>query len=110
MTIDEAIIQFREYAESDREFLDFEWAEEDEQVASWLEELKKYRKIGTPQKIIKDRIKTLTNIPNFYYVGKRDGIDIFVDKCVEFEDITFNREQIERIKLIAEQLKEKNNK
>lgn len=44
MTIDEAIKQFKEDAEYNRADLDLEWAEENEQVAKWLEELKELRK------------------------------------------------------------------
>lgn len=45
-------------------------------------------------------------INNIYKKGKADGIDEFVKECVEFEDLTFNKEHIQRIKMIAEQLKE----
>lgn len=44
MSIDEAIKQFKEDAEYYRADLDLEWAEENEQVAEWLEELKELRK------------------------------------------------------------------
>ncbi len=33
------------------------------------------------------------------------AIDSFVNECVRFEDLTFNKAQIERIKRVAEQLK-----
>ena len=39
---------------------------------------------------------------------RADAIDEFVNECVKFEDLTFDREHIRRIKLIAEQLKEQN--
>ena len=52
MTIDEAIIHAREVAS--RKFDDgvhcIKCAEEHEQLAEWLEELKQYRAIGTPDK------------------------------------------------------------
>lgn len=44
MTIKEAIKQFKEDAEYNRADLDLEWAEENEQVAKWLEELEELRK------------------------------------------------------------------
>lgn len=44
MSIDEAIKQFKEDAEYYRADFDLEWAEENEQVAEWLEELKELRK------------------------------------------------------------------
>ena len=43
MTIDEAIEQFKYDAECNRADLDISYAEENEQVAEWLEELKSYR-------------------------------------------------------------------
>ena len=63
MTLDEAIVHAREVAErnrnqykncpSDRTDIRHqtceECAEEHEQLAEWLEELKKYREIGTPE-------------------------------------------------------------
>lgn len=45
MSIDEAIKQFKEDAEYNRADLDLEWAEENEQLAEWLEELKAKRKM-----------------------------------------------------------------
>ena len=52
MTIDEAIVHAREVAS--RKFDDrvhcIRCAEEHEQLAEWLEELKQYRAIGTPDK------------------------------------------------------------
>ena len=47
LSIDEAIEQFKYDAECNRADLDLSYAEENEQVAEWLEELKAYREIGT---------------------------------------------------------------
>lgn len=73
MTIDEAIAHAREVAEKNRNFdvipekvmatSTFKYnclkcAEEHEQLAEWLEELKKYREIGLTQYMIKDLIKS----------------------------------------------------
>lgn len=60
MTIDEAIAHAREKAKEQRYYANFErngmmyqscikCAEEHEQLAEWLEELKQYRAIGTPE-------------------------------------------------------------
>ena len=49
MTLDEAIEQFKYDAECNRADLDLSYAEDNEQVAEWLEELKQYRAIGTPE-------------------------------------------------------------
>ena len=43
MTIDEAIKQFKYDAECNRADLDLSYAEDNEQIAKWLEELKDYR-------------------------------------------------------------------
>ena len=43
MTIDEAIEQFKYDAECNRADLDLSYAEDNEQIAKWLEELKDYR-------------------------------------------------------------------
>ena len=43
MTIDEAIEQFKYDAECNRADLDLSYAQDNEQVAEWLEELKAYR-------------------------------------------------------------------
>ena len=43
MTIDEAIEQFKYDAECNRADLDLSYAEDNEQLAEWLEELKSYR-------------------------------------------------------------------
>ena len=47
LSIDEAIEQFKYDAECNRADLDLSYAEDNEQVAAWLEELKAYREIGT---------------------------------------------------------------
>ena len=60
MILDEAIAHAREVAEEQRKACDLAWvwdnpdnitkcAEEHEQLAEWLEELKQYRAIGTPE-------------------------------------------------------------
>lgn len=43
MTIDEAIEDLRYDAQCNRADLDIEWAERNEQLAEWLEELKEYK-------------------------------------------------------------------
>ena len=44
LSIDEAIEQFKYDAECNREDLDLSYAEDNERVAEWLEELKEYKK------------------------------------------------------------------
>ena len=47
LSINEAIEQFKYDAECNRADLDLSYAEDNEQIAEWLEELKAYREIGT---------------------------------------------------------------
>ena len=49
MTLDEAIEQFKYDAECNRADLDLSFAEDNDKIAEWLEELKQYRAIGTPE-------------------------------------------------------------
>ena len=49
MTLDEAIEQFKYDAECNRADLDLSFAEDNDKVAEWLEELKAYRAIGTQE-------------------------------------------------------------
>ena len=55
MTIDEAIPEFKERASISRRLVQIGYAsnipkaEEEEQIVEWLEELKQYRTIGTPE-------------------------------------------------------------
>lgn len=53
MNIDEAIIQFKEDAESNRVDGDLEFAKENEQIAKWLEELKEYKALEAEGNLIK---------------------------------------------------------
>ena len=95
MTIDEAIAHAKEVAS--RKFDDrvhcIKCAEEHKQLAEWLEELKIYREF-------RDLI---------VFEARSDAIDEFVKECCEYEDLTFDKYAIQRIKSIAEQLKEQKN-
>lgn len=85
MTIDEEIAYQREKAKEQRRrigTLDKEysercekWAEEHEQLAEWLEELKAYREIGTVEEC-KDCVLQILEAYN-------KGIDDFVEKILE---------------------------
>lgn len=84
MTIDEAIEQFKEDAEYNRADLDLEWAEENEQVAEWLEELKAMRNLDKTNfsdgynKALEDvytkaKEMQLEQINNLEQLSKRNG-------------------------------------
>lgn len=73
MTLDEAITQFKYDAEQNRADYDFSFAEDNEQVAEWLEELKQYHAIGTPEEcraaVEKQMAKKPTPIDYKKYMG-----------------------------------------
>ena len=79
MTLDEAIAHAREVAEEQRNACNLAWvwsnkenvkkcAEEHEQLAEWMEELKEYKEIGTPEEcraaVEKQRAKRIIHEPN----------------------------------------------
>ena len=108
MTIDEAIKQFKYDAECNRADLDLSYAEDNEQIAKWLEELKGYRdknKMVVHIDIenmdsIKDKIEELTRYAESQY---NKAIDDFAEKVKEMYAFTILEEvQLEKI---AEQLK-----
>ena len=113
LSIDEAIEQFKYDAECNRADLDLSYAEENEQVAEWLEELKAYREIGTVEGY-KNAIECYTKE---YMIRKSNvqydkAVDDFVHECDKYcefyggKNKNITREDILKI---AEQLKEKNN-
>ena len=113
MTIDEAIKQFKYDAECNRADLDLSYAEDNEQVAEWLEELKAYREIGTVEGY-KNAIECYTKE---YMIRKSNvqydkAVDDFVHECdkhCEFYSGKNKNITREDILKIAEQLKERNN-
>ena len=109
LSIDDAIEQFKYDAECNRADLDLSYAEDNEQVAEWLEELKAYREIGTVEGY-KNAIECYTRE---YTIRKSNiqydkAVDDFVHECdkhCEFysgKNINLTREDILKI---AEQLK-----
>ena len=111
MTIDEAIEQFKYDAECNRADLDLSYAEENEQLAEWLEELKAYREIGTVEGY-KNAIECYTKE---YMIRKSNvqydkAVDDFVHECdkhCEFYSGKNKNITREDILKIAEQLKER---
>ena len=111
LSIDEAIEQFKYDAECNRTDLDLSYAEENEQVAEWLEELKAYREIGTVEGY-KNAIECYTKE---YMIRKSNvqydkAVDDFVHECdkhCEFYSGKNKNITREDILKIAEQLKER---
>ena len=74
MTLDEAIEQFKYDAECNRADLDLSYAEENEQVAEWLEELKDLREL-------KDTITSNAEVLEMQ--GYNKAVDDFATKICE---------------------------
>ena len=83
MTIDEAIVHAREVAS--RKFDDrvhcIRCAEEHEQLAEWLEELKQYRAIGTPEECRAAVEKQKAKKPIIKYKQTHDCVTEIEWKC-----------------------------
>ena len=113
MTIDEAIEQFKYDAECNRADLDLSYAEDNEQVAEWLKELKAYREIGTVEECknsVLDILKVYNKaIDDFAKRLKTDYVNfdlyyILQDNNVAFEKTSLKSYQ-DMIDELAEQLK-----
>ena len=81
MTIDEAIEQFKYDAECNRADLDLSFAEDNNKVAEWLEELKQYRAIGTPEKCRAAVEKQKAKKPIIKYEQTHDCVTEIEWKC-----------------------------
>ena len=114
LSIDEAIEQFKYDAECNRADLDLSYAEDNEQVAEWLEELKAYREIGTVEGY-KNAIECYTK----EYLLRRNLQDQIkeqynksIDDCKEltFREVVYYDSLNDRTEFreLAEELKEKN--
>ena len=88
MTLDEAIEQFKYDAECNRADLDLSYAEDNEQVAEWLEELKMYKSLA-PRELVSEKQKndrTIEYSKGFDYgfkTGYKKAIDDIVIKIKE---------------------------
>ena len=98
LSIDEAIEQFKYDAECNRADLDLSYAEENEQVAEWLEELKEYREIGT----VEECKNSVLDIQKAYNKAIDDA------KSVILQTLD-NEILVDTLHLRLEQLKERNN-
>ena len=104
LSIDEAIEQFKYDAECNRTDLDLSYAEENEQVAEWLEELKALREEKSDFQIMAKDIAE-----GNYEMGMENGYNKAIDDCKELtvregvqcdslNDRTEFRERAERLK------------
>ena len=105
LSIDEAIEQFKYDAECNRADLDLSYAEENEQVAEWLEELKALREEKSDFQIMAKDIAE-----GNYEMGMENGYNKAIDdaKSVILQTID-NEILVDTLHLRLEQLKEKNN-
>ena len=111
LSIDEAIEQFKYNAECNRTDLALSYAENNEQVAEWLEELKAYReeKCNKSVYLARKSIDKIDAVNKGYKDGYNKALDDFIHECdkhCEFysgKNKSITREDILKI---AEQLKE----
>ena len=112
MTIDEAIRQFKYDAECNRADLDLSYAEDNEQIAEWLEELKDYRDKNKMvvrvdaenMDSIKDKIEELSRYAENQY---NKAIDDFVKFAIDMPTVEAEDGEVRPMWLeeMAEQLK-----
>ena len=105
LSIDEAIEQFKYDAECNRADLDLSYAEDNEQVAEWLEELKALREEKSDFQIMAKDIAE-----GNYEMGMENGYNEAIDdaKSVILQAID-NEILVDTLHLRLEQLKERNN-
>ena len=108
LSIDEAIEQFKYDAECNRADLDLSYAEDNEQVAAWLEELKALREEKSDFQIMAKDIAE-----GNYEMGMESGYNKAIDDCKEltFREVVYCDSLNDRteIRELAEHLKERNN-
>lgn len=86
INLDEAIAQFKEDAENNRVDLDFSFAEENEQIADWLTQLKEYKQLEEDGKLMKlpckvgDTVYAIIATHIFGDIGDKAEKDYRVDK------------------------------
>ena len=105
LSIDEAIEQFKYDAECNRTDLDLSYAEENEQVPEWLEELKALREEKSDFQIMAKDIAE-----GNYEMGMENGYNKAIDDCKEltFREVVYCDSLNDRTEFreLAEQLKE----
>ena len=102
LSIDEAIEQFKYDAECNRTDLDLSYAEENEQVAEWLEELKALREEKSDFQIMAKDIAE-----GNYEMGMENGYNKAIDDAKSVILQTLDNEiLVDTLHLRLEQLKE----
>ena len=102
LSIDEAIEQFKYDAECNRADLDLSYAEENEQVAEWLEELKALREEKSDFQIMAKDIAE-----GNYEMGMESGYNKAIDDAKSVIMQTLDNEiMVDTLHLRLEQLKE----
>ena len=108
LSIDEAIEQFKYDAECNRADLDLSYAEDNEQVASWLEELKAYRekKCDKSVYLASKSVDKIDAVNKGYIDGYNKALDDAKSVILQTID---NEILVDTLHLRLEQLKERNN-
>ena len=108
LSIDEAIEQFKYDAECNRADLDLSYAEDNEQVAEWLEELKAYRekKCNKSVYLASKSVDKIDAVNKGYADGYNKAIDDAKSVILQTID---NEILVDTLHLRLEQLKDRNN-
>ena len=108
LSIDEAIEQFKYDAECNRADLDLSYAEDNEQVAAWLEELKAYRekKCNKSVYLASKSVDKIDAVNKGYIDGYNKAIDDAKSVILQTLD---NEILVDTLHLRLEQLKGKYN-
>ena len=105
LSIDEAIEQFKYDAECNRADLDLSYAEDNEQLAEWLEELKALREEKSDFQIMAKDIAE-----GNYEMGMENGYNKAIDDAKSVILQTLDNEiLVDTLHLRLEQLKDRNN-
>ena len=100
MTLDEAIEQFKYDAECNRADLDLSYAQDNEQVAEWLEELKAYRASVFSGDMTQEMLKEQ------YCKAIDDFVKLAKEHDFKYENDDISKSVIDIVEFFAELLKE----
>ncbi len=97
ISLDETISQFKEDAKNNRVDLDFSFAEENEQIADWLTQLREYKQLDADGKLLKlpckvgDTVYAIITIHIPWDIGDK------ADKSYRIDQQKFSLEMLDKI-------------
>lgn len=97
MNLDKTIIQFKEDAKNNRVDLDFSFAEENEQIADWLIQLKEYKQLDVDGKLLKLPCKVGDTVYAIITIHILGDIGDKADKSYRIDQQKFSLEMLDKI-------------